>query len=844
MAAISTCYISAGCNRTPNVADWGRNSLLCFGTCRSVAICVPEGTSRNEVCTIQATLMGHKDKVNCVRWIRHADHAPETELVSGSVDKTAICWKLKDGEYKISNILIGHDGPVTAVDALCLPLLNGESAYGRQLIVTTSADSSVRIWNKVEGKDMENTQTLTYGRGFILSVSLVQVPHTDLVLLACAGDDMKVHLYIEQVTASGRQFTSVMTLPGHEDWVRTVDLTVDDSGDILLASAGQDHIIRMWRLSPRETDTGVREGFIRDLPLSQDIRMKEDTFKFRYRGKEVVYAVSLESVLSGHENWIYSVRWQSSIKTETGYHQPIFLLSASMDKTMILWKPEKDSGVWIEAVRVGEVGGNTLGLYGGMFGPDGLSILAHGYQGAFHHWKYNPTSNLWEAMVTVSGHFDIVQDLDWDRGGGQFLLTSSSDQTTRLHAPWVKSDRQFAWYELARPQVHGYDMQCCTMINRYQFASGAEEKVVRVFDAPQNFIENFCTICGIDLENELAKEEAANRPEGASVPALGLSNKAIFSGETQDMTQDLEIKPGENEQYTDIYFRAVSLKEPPSEEHLLQNTLWPEVQKLYGHGYEIFALACDPGGKILASACKAVKAEYAGIILWDTLSWQQLCTLHGHTLTVTQIAFSHNGEYLLSVSRDRTWCLFKRRQPDQPESDSIFFKVANVDKKTAIHSRIIWSCAWSHDDKHFVTASRDKKVIMWSCPKGNGDKVHSDHCPAGTLDVSASATAVDMAPDKMLDESYLVSIGLETGSILIYKWSPGEKWRSVGVIDKCAHHLSVKRLKFRPCFGLAGIHGDDIKVKDNSIDRKNWLQLASCGEDQSVRIFNINLTQL
>ena len=36
---------------------------------------------------------------------------------------------------------------------------------------------------------------------------------------------------------------------------------------------------------------------------------------------------------------------------------------------------------------MGEVGGNTLGLYGGVFGPDGNSILAHGYQGAFHHWK-------------------------------------------------------------------------------------------------------------------------------------------------------------------------------------------------------------------------------------------------------------------------------------------------------------------------------------------------------------------------------------------------------------------------------------------------------------------------
>lgn len=30
--------------------------------------------------------------------------------------------------------------------------------------------------------------------------------------------------------------------------------------------------------------------------------------------------------------------------------QPLKLLSASMDKTMILWGPEEDSGVWVDQV--------------------------------------------------------------------------------------------------------------------------------------------------------------------------------------------------------------------------------------------------------------------------------------------------------------------------------------------------------------------------------------------------------------------------------------------------------------------------------------------------------------
>lgn len=36
---------------------------------------------------------------------------------------------------------------------------------------------------------------------------------------------------------------------------------------------------------------------------------------------------------------------------------------------------------------------------------------------------------------------------------------------------------QSLWCEIARPQVHGYDMQCLSMLSRYRLASGADEKV-------------------------------------------------------------------------------------------------------------------------------------------------------------------------------------------------------------------------------------------------------------------------------------------------------------------------------------------------------------------------------
>lgn len=46
------------------------------------------------------------------------------------------------------------------------------------------------------------------------------------------------------------------------------------------------------------------------------------------------------------------------------------------------------------------------------------------------------------------------------------------------------------WTEIARPQIHGYDMTDAAFISPYRFASTGDEKVTRVFDAPGGFVES------------------------------------------------------------------------------------------------------------------------------------------------------------------------------------------------------------------------------------------------------------------------------------------------------------------------------------------------------------------
>ena len=96
------------------------------------------------------------------------------------------------------------------------------------------------------------------------------------------------------------------------------------------------------------------------------------------------------------------------------------------------------------------------------------------------------------------------------------------------------------------------------------------------------------------------------------------------------------------------------------ETELLQNTLWPEKEKLYGHGFEIMAVGTSPDGKYIASSCKASKAEYAEVIIWSSDMCTKIKELSGHVLTDTSIQFSPDNNWLVTAGRDRMWILYQR----------------------------------------------------------------------------------------------------------------------------------------------------------------------------------------
>lgn len=314
---------------------------------------------------------------------------------------------------------------------------------------------------------------------------------------------------------------------------------------------------------------------------SEDVNFHQQSFLLKTEGTNLIYCsiislkkrfsfcciaftgvqlvANLETVLCGHEGWVTNIKWHLS------HDGKLYLLSSSMDKTIILWEPLDD--IWNEAYRFGEVGGNAIGFLGCCSIPQKRLIMGYSFSGSVNFWE-QMVEGQWHTSVPITGHFNEVTDLVWEPKG-EYFLTCSTDQTTRLHSYWKDGKGSpLTWHEIGRPQVHGYDLKCIAMAGRLKFISGADEKVIRLFNATKYFIDSWRLIASPDGETSSFENEE-QIAECAVVPALGLSNSAVY-----DSSQiNEELKP--------------KVQPTPPTEEVLQKTLWPEQQKvLYSnHSY-------------------------------------------------------------------------------------------------------------------------------------------------------------------------------------------------------------------------------------------------------------------
>ncbi|ENI09019.1 hypothetical protein COCC4DRAFT_186282 [Bipolaris maydis ATCC 48331] len=798
---VSPEFIATGGNRNPAAADWDDAGLqfLAFGADNNIALWDPQDEALRGV---HAILSGHTKPVNSVKFF--PTQSPDVSvLLSGSADNTIRIWRgRRDERFECLKTISEHQQPVTRI----------ATVTGSDTFATGSSDGTVKIWRLTHSLDFASiavdiVQTITLSpKYFPLNLALAKLDESSTVL-AVAGTRTTIQIFVSQDS----QFQLSATLTGHEGWIRALAFTketADPNSDLLLASASQDKYIRLWRLH-RGDELPAASTALNDPALGGMGKSLSNKAHW-ISSPTSKHSITFEALLLGHEDWIYQASWRH----RDGKLQ---LLSASEDNSLSIWESDPTSGVWVCITRLGEISaqkgstsatGSAGGFWIGLWSPDGNTVVSLGRTGSWRKWSFSATEDMWTQQVAVTGHVREVKGVSWSRDGS-YLLTTGTDQTTRLYSQWKRDGMSPSWHEFSRPQIHGYDLNCIDTVSDTQFISGADEKLLRVFDEPKGVADMLHKLC------DTRPSDSAALPDAANIPVLGLSNKAIQAVGDEDPIENGNDDDREAIDPASVIRKStLDFKHPPFEDHLARHLLWPETEKLYGHGYEISALAISHNASLVATACRASSIDHAVIRLYDTKEWLEVKPpLKAHSLTVTSLAFSQDDKYLLSVGRDRQWVIWER-SPDAPS----LFALKHANPKG--HSRMILDAAWTAIAHHptFMTAGRDKSVKIWQM---------SDVQVTLKATVAANAPVTAVACNTTRNDAgskVVFAFGTENGDLGI---------GSVGVeaLDQVAVAMvekevlpakTINQIVWRP-----GTRGEGQE------------QIAVASDDTSVRIFSV-----
>ena len=863
--------------RTQTTVSSTANSTVATATAKrvvtSIARLSPGTTNHNNNHAFAAIICGFSDGT-ITSWTRQTSGTEWTEKVLHhesipSVDTTENHW---DGR---------------SITDLCGRVL----ANGRWLVVTcTSSGAEYYEFdiNSVETNAIRVQQThlVTHPCSSVTTRSNAD-GSTWLLVGTAAPRHNKIHVYMKYSDDMIPHYCGPLT--GHEDWVTCFDWCqlISNATQAMLASGSHDARIRLWKfttsrisipMSEDEDDLDTpalkrQDSDEEDHDVEDDDEAdekEEGEARLEVQHNKFLTSVTLDALLIGHEERVTSLAWHPN--PEPIYGQELILISSSMDRAIFIWS-QHENGVWTPISRVGSAGGilggsigsTLLGFLNTLIEPIyGRWLLGHAYGGALHFFSstkrvgdttesdYSALTaeelaalHPWRAQPCLTGHFEDVTDLCWEAESGKYLITVSNDQTSRVWAPIPRADKgvdnQSVWVEIARPQVHGYNLSAVTSLSTpdhpHLLVSGADEKELRVFDAPRAFLR---TLHLVSSPSAVPADDPVQRVERAYIPSLGLSNKATAADGADEDTS------GVSEADTQL----------PLERDLGAVLLWPEVGKLYGHNTELTRLASTvsaqsgtlyPTSKyakdvLVASSAKARDVDAACIRIWNVQENRCLQVLKGgHKSTVAALNFSPDGKYLASSGKDRRLCIWRRSGEDGiATNQDLFYLAAAVD---IAHKRIVWSVHFCpFHPSVMASGSRDGTLKIWRVTESlvNGtleanlvELMKFSPVTRGSADKPESVTSVAFAPIPLPSrDAAMLAIGLENGMI--------ELWRVPLADDQAAelctcfppsicHISTVTKLAWRP-------YRDELEPTDNA-----QLILASSSSDHGCRLFHVSL---
>ncbi|MBW6491595.1 MAG: protein kinase [Lentimicrobium sp.] len=410
-----------------------------------------------------------------------------------------------------------------------------------------------------------------------------------------------------------------------------------------------------------------------------------------------------------------------------------FALSGSWDKTIRLWDI-------LTGKEVSRLKGNTNMVDCIAFSPNGRQIFSGGIDNVIRLWDLTTeneirqfighTNSLWSIAISpnskqvLSGSSDKTVRL-WDietgkevrrfvghtadvisiafSPDGNFALSGSSDKTIRLWDITIVNEvRQFTGHTNSVSSV-------AFSPNGRHLLSGSNDKTVRLWDIATGkevrriightkdvksiaFSPDGRYVISGSWDKTLRLWETCfpktNRDRQNNFPLLSLIREVRAQSREKDLVKTL-ISEAKTNMKNDAYVAAFNKLE--------------KAQDISGYerNSEIVNLITECGIK-------------AGGIR-KSLKWGRCVkTLYGHTYSVKSVAFSPDGRYALSGSKDNTVRLWE-------------ISTGNEVRRFEGHTGMIKSVAFSIDGRRVLSGSNDETVRLWEISTGKEVKKFDGH---------------------------------------------------------------------------------------------------------------------
>ncbi|GAA6023740.1 hypothetical protein JCM10207_000241 [Rhodosporidiobolus poonsookiae] len=257
---------------------------------------------------------GHNDMIHDAQLDYHG-----RRLATASSDRTIRIFDVdQDDNYRLTDALQGHDGPVHA-------LAWAHPSFG-SILASCSFDGKVFIWKENEGAQGQAGKGWGKVKEHLLHTASVNAiawaPHELGPILACASSDGKVSV----MTFNNDGTWEASLFPAHPLGVTSVSWAPAVGIGALTGANGQQDGQEALQQVKRFA-TGGCDGLVK-------------VWAWNEQTKEWA-PDAVEHALQGHQDWVRDVAWAPSVGVGKAY-----LASAGQDKTVFIWTQTDSRSAW------------------------------------------------------------------------------------------------------------------------------------------------------------------------------------------------------------------------------------------------------------------------------------------------------------------------------------------------------------------------------------------------------------------------------------------------------------------------------------------------------------------